>query len=299
MDWLNMPPLPALRALAAFAEHGNVVQAGQALNVSHAAISQQLRALERHLGVALLDRSGRALEFTEQGQRLADALQLGFGAIESALRELTEADAARPVHVTATPSFAAAWLLPRLADFRARHPGIDLVLDPTPRLVELRPGGVDMALRYGQGQWPGLQAEPLLISPMVIVAAPGLLGGRRVRDPQDLTDLPWLEELGTTEAGKWLQSRGVTRAIAGGRIQMPGNLVLGAARDGQGVAVTIRHFVTDDLQAGRLVELFSEGDDWGYHIVTRPGPLRPAARAFLGWLRAQRQRPDHPPPAER
>lgn len=288
MDWLEMPPLAALRAFSAFAERRNVVEAGAALNVSHAAISQQLRGLESHLGVALLDRSGRALSLTDEGERLAHAVELGFGAIESAVQDLTGADAARPLHVSATPSFSAVWLVPRLADFRARHPGIDLVIDPTPVLASLKPGGIDVALRYGDGTWPGLKSEPLLISPMVIVAAPALLAGRVIRHPSDLANLPWLEELGTTEAGNWLRSEGVEHGVSGGRMQMPGNMLLDAARDGQGVAVTVRHFVEPDLRSGRLVELFSRGDGAGYHIVTRPGAPRPAARAFAAWLRRVR-----------
>ncbi len=288
-----MPPLAALRAFAAFAEAGNVVRAGDSLNVSHAAISQQLRVLEAHLGVALLDRSGRSLALTDAGGRLAQAVELGFGAIDRAVQELTGADADRPLHISATPTFAAVWLLPRLADFRDRHPQIDLMVDPSSAVVDLQPGGIDVALRYGAGDWPGLQSDPLLMSPVVFVAAPDLVRGRRITAPGDLVDLPWLEELGTSEATKWLQALGAGQAITGTRLQMPGNLLLAAVRDGQGVAVVVRHFVEPDLAAGRLVELFSVPETGGYHIVTRPGVLRPKAKAFVHWLR--RQRTDHSP----
>ena len=157
MNWLQMPPLSGLRAFAAFAEAGNITAAGDSLNVSHAAISQQLRNLETHLGATLLDRSGRALALTAQGQQLADALALGFGAIESALREITQADQARPVHISSTPMLTSAWLLPRLSEFRAAHPDIDLMLNPSSKLVTLEPGGIDVALRYGAGTWAGLE----------------------------------------------------------------------------------------------------------------------------------------------
>ncbi|KIC11929.1 LysR family transcriptional regulator [Leisingera sp. ANG-M1] len=285
MDWLNMPPMAALRAFAAFAESGNVVQAGAALNVSHAAISQQLRALEAHLGVALLDRRGRALELTSDGAHLARALQLGFGAIQAAVQEISQAGAARPLHVTCTPMFAAHWLMPRLPGFQAEHPDIEMVLDPSGGIVELKPGGVDIALRYGDGNWPGLAAEMLLASPVAVIAAPGLLDGRRVSAPEDLLDLPWLEELGTTEATHWLRAHGVQEALRGPRTRMPGNLLMQAVRAGQGVAVSVRCFVEEDLAAGRLVELFTEADGRGYHIATRQGVLRPEARSFATWLR--------------
>ncbi len=288
MNWLSLPPLASLRAFAAFAETGSVVAAGQALNISHAAISQHLRGLENHLGATLLDRSGRALALTDQGRRLAEAVTLGFGAIGNALQELSQADLARPLHISTTPTFAALWLMPRLSQFRAAHPEVDLMLDPSAQLADLVPGGIDIALRFGNGDWPGLAVEPLLKAQMTIVAAPGLLRGRRVRSPADLIDLPWLEELGTTEAGRWLRSKGVTDEITGGRIQVPGNLLLDGARDGQGVAAVARNFVEADLRAGRLVALFTEDGPTGYHIVTRPGVLRPPARIFLRWLRRQR-----------
>lgn len=286
MNWREMPPLAALRAFSAFVEHGNMERAGEALNVTHAAISQHLRALERALGVALFDRSGRALELTEEGRRLADALALGFGAIETALRELSGRDAARPVHVSVTPSFAAAWLMPRLSEFRLAHPGISLTIDPTPVLAELAPGGIDVALRYGDGRWPGLEVDMLLPTHMVVVGAPALVARHPVRSVEDLVRVPWLEELGTTEATRWLETHGVVASEARNRVQVPGNLVLNGARDGQGVAVTTRLFVEADVAAGRLVVLFEDRDDTtGYHIVTRPGVLRPAARSFVTWLK--------------
>ncbi len=284
-----MPPLAAMRAFAAYAEEGSVVSAGRALNVSHAAISQQLRALEQHLNVALFNRSGRTLTLTSEGDQLARALNLGFGAIGAAVDELQRSSADRPVHVSATPSFTASWLMPRLSGFSTAHPEVDLTLDPSPQLVELTHGGIDVALRFGKGPWRGLDAELLLESPLVVVAAPSLLKGARPTTPADLADYPWLEELGTTEASNWLRSRGVDKITTRGRIQVPGNLVLDGARDGQGVAVGVRHFVEADLKAGRLVELFSENDGGGYHIVTRPGVMRPAVKAFVHWLRRQKQ----------
>ncbi|OBY24791.1 LysR family transcriptional regulator [Leisingera sp. JC1] len=287
MDWLHMPPLAALRAFTAFAETGNVVQAGAALNVSHAAISQQLRALEAHLGARLLDRSGRALALTADGAHLARALQLGFGAIEAAVQEISAAGAARPLHVTCTPMFAAHWLMPRLAEFQASHAEIDLVLDPRGEIVELKPGGIDLAIRYGDGNWPGMDTRMLLQSPMVVIAADSLLRGRRVAAPEDLLDLPWLEELGTTEASRWLESRGVTDSLRGSRTRLPGNLLMQAVRAGQGVAVSVQAFVEEDLQAGRLCALFTEGEDRGYHVVTRSGVLRPEARKLAAWLSRQ------------
>ncbi|WP_417726450.1 LysR family transcriptional regulator [Roseovarius sp.] len=285
MDWLSLPSLTALRAFAALAETGGTAAAGARLNVSHAAVSQQIKQLESHLGVALVDRSGRQLRLTSEGQDLADALSLGFGAIARAVEALTGADANRPLQISTTPSFAAHWLMPRLSDFRQAHPQIDLMIDPSPRLVHLEPGGIDIAIRYGTGVWPGLEAELLFHSPIVAVAAPHLVDGVRINCPEDLVDLPWLQEYGTNEASDWLRQRGVVKERVAGLLQVPGNLLLDGLRNGQGVAVTVHDWVRQDIAAGRLRLLFEEDTQSGYHIVTRPTVLRPAAKAFVTWLR--------------
>jgi LysR family glycine cleavage system transcriptional activator len=290
MDWQALPPLTALRAFSALAETGSTAAAGARLNVSHAAISQQVRQLETHMGVALVDRSGRQTRLTAEGRDLADALALGFGAIARAVEALTGADAARPLQISTTPSFAAHWLMPCLSEFRQAHPQVDLMIDPTPRLVGMEPGGIDIAIRYGTGDWPGLDAELLFRSPIVAVAAPGLVADKRVACPDDLADLPWLQEFGTTESSDWLRRRGVTRERAGGLVQVPGNLLLDGLRNGQGVAVTVREWVRQDITSGRLRLLFEDETEAGYHIVTRPGVLRPPARAFVTWLRRQARR---------
>lgn len=289
MNWQSLPPIPALRAFGAFVDKGSLAEAGDALNVSHAAISQQLRQLERYLDLALFDRSGRSLELTAAGEQLAAATSVGFQRMIDTVEELTGADVDRPLHVSATPNFATAWLMPRLPDFRAQYPEIDILLDPSHELVPLSPGGVDVAVRYGDGTWPGLESEPLLFSSMVVVAAPSLMGTRTVESPADLVDAPWVEELGTSEASLWLAANGVDPGRRRRRMALPGNLMLDAARNGQGVAVVVGSFVEADLEAGRLVALFTAPRTSGYHIVTRPGVQRPPLKAFVKWLRSQKE----------
>lgn len=289
MNWQSLPPIPALRAFGAFVDKGSLTAAGDALNVSHAAISQQLRQLERHLDLALFDRSGRSLELTAVGEQLAAATSAGFQRMIDTVEELTGADVDRPLHVSATPNFATAWLMPRLPDFRAQYPDIDILLDPSHELVSLAPGGVDVAIRHGDGMWPGLDSEGLLFSPMVVVAAPSLMGTRTVDSPVDLADAPWVEELGTSETSRWLAANGVEEGRRRRRMALPGNIMLDAARNGQGVAVVIRTFVEADLEAGRLIALFTAPLTSGYYIVTRPGVQRPPLKAFVKWLRSQKE----------
>lgn len=288
MDWRLLPSLPAVRALVAFADGGSVVAAGEALGVTHAAISQQLKALEAQMGVALLDRSGRALQLTPSGQKLAYAARTGFeGMIETAA-EITGARDSRPLQISTTPTFAAAWLMPRLSTFRTLHREIDLMLDPTPELVTLSAGGIDVAIRYGQGPWDGLDTETLLETQMVVIAAAALVGSQDFSDPRALAEFPWMEEYGTTESTNWLRRRGVLDVLPKGLFQVPGNLLLDGVRDGQGVAVTARAFVEADIQSGRLRCLYTEDlPGAGYHIVTRPGVMRPPLRTFVRWLRRE------------
>lgn len=288
MNWHSLPPLPALRAFTAFVDKGSLSAAGAALNVSHAAISQQLRQLERHLDMELLDRSGRALALTAEGELMANAASAGFQRMIDTVEELTGADATRPLHVSTTPTFAVSWLMPRLADFQDRHPDLDIMIDPSLQLVPLKPGGVDVAVRYGDGNWPGLDSELLLQAPMVVIAAPSLMGTRAVDSPVDLVGAPWVEEIGTTEASRWLAANGVSPDVSRRRMALPGNMMLDAVRNGQGVAVAVRAFVEADLEAGRLVALFTAPRTGAYYIVTRPGVFRQPLKAFLRWIRRQR-----------
>lgn len=287
MNWSTLPPLASLRAFAAYAQGRSVNAAGDLLNVSHAAISQQMRALETHLGVALLDRSGRKLALTPEGETLARVLIDAFGDIAQTIEALTGADASRPLQISVTPTLAASWLMPRLSVFREAHPDINLMIDPSAKVQTLEPGGIDLALRYGDGSWPGLLSEPLIRSPIVVVAAPDLVGHREITSPSDLRDYHWLQELGTNEATDWFAKNGVDRDAGRGFTAMPGNLMLEAARAGQGIAIVAGVFVEPDIRAGRLRKLFEDNKEKGYHIVTRPGVPRPPLKAFLNWLRRE------------
>ena len=227
MDWRDMPPLSALRAFSAVAESGSVVAAAARLGVTHAAISQQIRVLEKALDLPLVSRAGRKIELTEDGRQLAHGLGLGFAEILRSVSALTEAQRTRPLQVTTTAMFASTWLVPRLGSFRMANPGVDLVLDPSPVLRPLEPGGFDVAIRHGTGDFPGLDARKLMDAPLVVVAAPDLLNGPLDGGPDALAGLPWLSELEQNEASLFLSRQGVAKALSGGVIHLPGNLGAG------------------------------------------------------------------------
>lgn len=293
VDWRNFPSLASLRAFAAFAGAGSLEEAGARTGVTHAAISQQIRALEAHLGIALVERGGRRLGLTPEGRRLAGALDEGFGRIGDTIAALTGADQNAPLRITSTPAFAAGWLMPRLPEFRARHPGIDLAIDPAHESREIG-READVGLRYGTGDWPGLESRLLLESPVVVVAAPALVPVEGPVALEDLMGLTWLQDFGTTETTAFLEKYRLTRREGAAILSLPGNLLLDAARDGQGVAVLTRAFVEADLAAGRLRLLLEDDEREGYYLVTRPGPQRPALRAFCTWALRQSQGPSVP-----
>lgn len=288
MNWRSLPPLSALRAFTAFAQTGSFARAGEALNVSHPAISQQIRALEDRLGTALVRRDGRGTALTPEGQRLAATLDAAFRAISLGVDELTGLDAARPLQISTTPAFATAWLMPRISAFRHAHPEIELMLNPTAELVTLEPGGIDLAIRYGSGHWAGLQAELLIASSLVIVAARTLVEGREIAEPRDILGLPWLQEYGTSEVSRWLQDHGVLTPKTSDLIHLPGHLALEAMRRGEGINATARIYVEREVAEGSVVVLFEDAAPGaGYWLVTRPGPMRPPLKTFVAALRRE------------
>ena len=287
MDWRKLPPLTALRALAATAEHRSLTKAGAALNVTHAAVSQQIRLLERHLGTALVTRNRRGVTLTPQGEFLAQGLQPAFTNIASLIENLCEAEAARPLLISMTPMFASAFLTPRLASFMAAHPEIELSLESTIEAVELTPGGVDMAIRYGTGQWPGLDSELLLPGCLTVVVARKLIGERVLTHPIELLDYPILQEHASVEFDLWLEKVGVPSTAKRNVVRVPGNILLDGVRRGDGVGATVPAFVADELRSGDLVALFDDPiPGIGYYMVTLPGVTRPTLWTFVRWLKS-------------
>lgn len=284
MDWMNLPPLNSLRAFSALADAGSYTQAADRLNVTQAAVSQQVKALEKHLGVSLVTRLGRGTELTGPGARLARELSLGFDIISRGVERLAEDAAHRPVQVTMSPAFAVEWLLPRISEFQHAHPEITLMLNPTSEMMELKPGGIDVAIRYRDQRRPAPEADTVLLSDMIVIGTPALIGDRDLSDPASLAELPWLQELGTNEAAEWFTYHGVVPERPLTLNHMPGNLIMSAVRRGDGLTYSARAFFQDDLKAGRVTELFSDPLFGIYYVETAKDYERPEARKFVKWL---------------
>ncbi|MEJ8474105.1 LysR family transcriptional regulator [Roseibium algae] len=287
MDWRNLPSLAALRAYCAVAEHKSFSAAGRDLNVTHAAVSQQVRALETQIGTQLVVREGRGLRLTPDGEHLASGLRDAFSRIIETVDVLRLNDQQRPLNITMTPAFAVSWLMPRISDFRQEQPDIELMLNPTGDVVEFVPGGVDLAIRFGDGNWPGFETELLMKTNYVVVGAQKLIGDRVLTDPSDILDYPWLQELGTNELSIWLENQGVVPSAKLNITHLPGFMVLDGLRRGDGISATARIFLEPDIIAGSIKVLFEDlrPNNSGYYLVSRPGMMRAPVKAFVSWIK--------------
>jgi LysR family glycine cleavage system transcriptional activator len=286
---MRLPSLTALRAFEAAARTGSFSAAGRELYVTHAAVAQQVRALEAELGLPLVFRDGRGLALTAEGAKLAQSLTDSFRAIRTTLADIAETEADRPLRLTITPSFAAKWLMPRLGRFWRQHPEIALTLDPDDRVRDLGRDGFDLAIRYGEGKWSGVEAELLLRTNDVVVGTPGLVGNRTSLSVAEMQQMPWITEAGWPEQMAWLRAIGLDPDRLD-ITEMPNeDLAALAAREGLGLLVELAPLAAPDVEAGRLRVVFTApaDGDFGYWIVTRPGPRGAALRIFTRWLKSQ------------
>lgn len=285
---MDLPSLTALRAFEAASRTGGFSAAARELNVTHAAISQQVRALEAHLGLTLIYREGRGLALTDEGAQLAQTLKDSFGAIADTLTDMTEAEDARPLRVSITPSFAAQWLMPRLGSFWAKYPEIALSLIPDQRVVDLKAERIDLAIRFGKGEWTGVETEALVPAYYTVVGAPSLVGERKALTPEEMSDLPWILEEKWPEQYAWLKSIGVDLGDPARHKYLNDQLAPAAARQGYGLCVRMSGLLDDDINSGRLRVVYEscKNDGVGYWLVTKPGLKKPALKTLIRWLKS-------------
>jgi LysR family glycine cleavage system transcriptional activator len=288
IDWRALPALTALRAFTATAELRSFSQAARVLNVTPAAVAQQVRGLEDQLGRALVHRDGRGVSLTTDGEQLAAALGEGFAAMVRGVEALRAGEVDRPVRVSLTASFAAQWLMPRLKDFWEHHPDIGLSLHPDARVVDLHRERMDLAIRYGNGVWPGVETTYLASARLVIAGAPSLLGGRQQLTPDEMRKMDWILQRNWPEQDAYLRQLGLEPEILDRTDMSSEDLVIAAARQGLGLAVESLALIESDVNGGRLHVVHESREKLpAYFIVTLPGPQRAAARAFIKWLKTQ------------
>jgi LysR family glycine cleavage system transcriptional activator len=287
----RLPSLNQLRAFEAAARPQSFSKAAEELFVTHAAISRHVRELEEWLGTELFVRTGRGVVLTDAGRRYAARLTPIFDAIAEATRDaMIEGDSS---NLTVAPdgAFASRWLVPRLGKFNAAHPEIELSVSPGEYISDFYRGEDDIAIRYGAGGWPEVEAELLCKAKIFPVCAPGLIAGNPPKKPDDLTSYTLLHENSRQWWADWLRKAGgkdPDMAWSGPLFQ--NYLAIQAAEAGQGFALADQLNATDALLDGRLVSPFEyvQEEDEGYWLVWGKGlKLNAAGLAFRQWLIAE------------
>ena len=278
--WRDLPSLAMLRAFDATARHGGFAGAGRVLNVTHAAVTQQVRALEAELGVALVRRAGRTVSLTEAGARLAKTLGEGFGTIASGIEALRQAETRRVLRVATTAFIGQALILPRLAEFWAAHPGIEVAMTPGFETVDILAEGYDLAIRGWRTEGPGIETMHLARTRWVVAGAPSLLG----EGPADVRTLPWI----ATDEGVLaiLREAGIELAPSQ-RVNVGSHyLEISAAVTGLGLTLATEAIIRAELASGQLREVPVPGLPEAHYYATMPGgPRRAATQAFVDWVR--------------
>lgn len=296
----HIPGLQSLKAFDASARHLNFTRAAAELNVTPAAVSHQIKELEEAIGVPLFQRTSRHMQLTRQGQILKPAIGDALEGLTRALQKLRQVENPTQVRVTASPSIAAKWLVPRIDRFLEEVPGADVRIDVSSEPLDFDREDIDVAIRFGDGVYPGLVVEKLFHDTLFPVCSPALLeGAKPLREPRDLLQftlihLDW-EAQGAVWPNwrMWMLAAGVkdfndTRGLHFSQT----SLAVQAAVDGHGVALGDSTLVADDLASGRLVKPFElslkSPAQFAYHLITRRDTAeRPMTRAFRNWIIAE------------
>jgi len=296
--WRRLPALNALRAFEASARHLSFTRAADELAVTPAAVSHQVKALEDLLGVTLFRRTKRALLLTDEAQAVLPGIRDGFERLLAAVEQLGAVGKTGVLTVSLAPSFAVKWLLPRLDRFQAAHPEIDVRVAASMELVDFGIGDVDIAIRYGAGNYPDLVVERLVSDTVYPVCSPALLKGpHALTSPDRLRDHVLLHDDSPDDDETcptwpmWLKAAGVAGvdAARGPRFNQS-SLVLEAAILGRGVALAKSTLADADVASGRLVRPFdvSVPVNFAYYVVyPETKAALPKVRLFHDWLRQE------------
>lgn len=289
----RLPPLSSLVAFEAVAELGSFSRAGDALALTHSAISHQVKLLEEHLGVRLLERLPRKVVLTSEGSIYLAEVRSALKALEGAESVLKDYTGSRPLRISVLPSFAGNLLVPELLPFLERHPNIKVELDATAGIENDEQADIDVFIRYGKGDWPGFESIELLKVQLFPVCSPAYV---QKRGPfKELSDLSRAVLLRHTKEPweTWLDAAAArlpgaaTPVLPAGPLFTDARLMLDAACDGHGIALARSALAAADLREGRLVQLLDLQVDspLSYRAYMRPGTgSRPPIGIFLDWL---------------
>lgn len=285
----NMPPLNHLRAFEAAVRHESFTKAAHELNVTQGAISRHIRDLEDYLGFKLFQRINNTLQVPRDSRQFADTLTRAFDQIHRASQELRHSKRRTILTVRGYTNFIVRWLIPRLPEFQGLHPKVEVRISAGRQEADFSNDDIDLAIRFGRGHWPGLRSDFLFSMDMVPVCSPALLERLKLRNPEDVLQATvYNSYLRRDEWPQWFK-------LVSDRPFKPASEVLTedlavahqCVISGMGIGLAQRHYVIDDLAAGRLVIPFDVPlrNESGFYLVCPEEHVdQPQIAAFRDWL---------------
>lgn len=294
----KLPPLNALRSFCAVGQYKTIAGAAAELGVSASAVSQQVKSLESWIGVQLFQRGKSSVELTEKGAAYYAQIWQSLSMIEEATNELRGMETSANLTISVLPSFASQWLVPRLMGFKDKHPDVDVFILTTNELVDFSNGDVDIAIRYGQGDYPNLKSHRLMSEAVNVVCTPSALEGYvseygSAKKLSGLGEMPFIDDVGPNADFKknvtdWLYSKGLDREKLKYAYRFTDSHIAIENMISQNMFMLARlSLVESRLDAGEIVAPF---DAWAaesaaYYIVhPEHMPLRPVTKLFMKWL---------------
>ena len=298
-------PFSALRVFECAARHLSFKRAAEELYITPAAVSEQIKTLEHLLGIKLFNRHSRGISLTDEAKAGLPALTRGFDSIIESVELIRGASKESKLTVWMAPSFASKWFIPRLHRFSEKYPDIDLDISASPKMVDsaasdktipvenFRRDNVDIAIRFGKGDYPGCRVDKLFSVSAIPLCSPALMQGKHpLRTPEDLRFHTLLHDdtkyEGRPDWKTWLANAGVTDIDANRGLHFNhGNLAINAAIDGQGVVLTMKALASGDIAAGRLITPFNIAIplESAYYLITLEEFIEhPNNRAFREWI---------------
>ena len=288
----RLPPLNAVRAFEAAARHESFTRAAEELCVTQGAVSHQVKALEAELGLKLFNRERQRLVITEAARGYLEVVRDALDRIAAGTERLLQRQNTGVLTVSTSPNFAAKWLVHRLAKFALAHPGVDLRISASLHHIDFAREDVDLAIRHGDGHWPGLHVTRLRAEELVVVCSPELVSGKdALREPAELAKHTLLHINDRNDWARWLEAANVgTVDVSRGPIFNQASMAIDAAVAGQGIAIARSALATWDLMGGRLVRPFELAlpVPYAYWIVSpKANANLPKIVMFRDWLLAE------------
>ena len=294
----RLPPLNSIRAFEATARHLSFSKAAEELNVTPGAVSQQVKVLEDYLDLKLFKRKNRMILLTDEAQICLPTLSEGLDLLLQSINMIREQSNDKPLTITAPPTFASRWLMPRLTSFQREFPDIDVRIDASNDIADLVNDDIDVGIRFGSGEFNGLETDYLFSQNVIPVCNPALLKGEhKLETPEDLKNHTLLHAHGDyffidkthVDWEMWFATVGVEGK--GGRHGLhfsQHNLLVEAAIRGQGVALVGDVVVNEELKSGQLVKLFVDTDiplKFSYYLIySNARSNLPRIQIFRQWL---------------